>query len=168
MNRNTSIAIFASLAILVYLLFGNSLLEFFRTEVPDNNVEVQAMEDENTVTSQDLVIGEGTAAEAGTDIAVHYIGRLTDGTVFDSSLDRGVPFIFTLGVGQVIRGWDEGLVGMRVGGRRLLTIPPEYAYGDQEVGPIPANSTLIFEVELLGVDGAESTEDTESVEDQGS
>jgi FKBP-type peptidyl-prolyl cis-trans isomerase len=100
---------------------------------------------------QDLKVGDGALAESGKNVAVHYTGWLTDGTKFDSSLDRGEPFDFPLGGGQVIRGWDEGVKGMRVGGKRKLTIPPDLGYGDRVVGPIPAGSTLVFEVELLGV-----------------
>jgi len=83
---------------------------------------------------------------------VHYVGTLSDGKVFDSSLDRNTPFSFTLGVGQVIRGWDEGFSDMQVGGKRLIIVAPDYGYGEQGVGTIPPNSTLIFEVELLDVE----------------
>lgn len=99
----------------------------------------------------DLVVGEGKEAVSGANIVVHYTGVLPDGTVFDSSLNRGEPFVFTLGAGQVIQGWDRGFSGMREGGRRLLAIPAELGYGSQTVGTIPPNSTLIFEVELLQV-----------------
>src|SRR3989344_4386286 len=102
-------------------------------------------------TVEDKVVGSGPIAEPGDVLTVHYVGTLEDGRVFDSSLDRDVPFDFTLGVGQVIRGWDEGLVGMRSGGKRVLTILPEYGYGNQGVGSIPPNSTLIFEVEILDI-----------------
>ena len=102
---------------------------------------------------EDLVVGNGAEAVKGKYITVHYTGWLTDGTKFDSSLDRNQPFSVTLGVGQVIRGWDEGFNGMKVGGKRKLTIPPEMGYGSHAVGGglIPANSTLVFEVELLYV-----------------
>ena len=101
--------------------------------------------------SEDLVVGTGTAAAAGKTVEVHYTGWLTDGTKFDSSVGRG-PFDFKLGAGQVIRGWDQGVVGMKVGGKRKLTIPPELAYGDRGFpGAIPPSSTLVFEVELLNV-----------------
>lgn len=101
----------------------------------------------------DLVVGQGAEAKAGQKVSVHYTGTLTNGNKFDSSLDRGRPFSFTLGAGQVIKGWDQGVAGMKVGGKRKLTIPPELAYGNQSVGGglIPPNSTLVFEVELLGV-----------------
>lgn len=95
--------------------------------------------------------GTGQAAQPGNTVVVHYTGRLTNGETFDSSLRRNQPFSFTLGAGEVIRGWDEGVAGMKVGGRRLLVIPPELGYGRRAVGPIPANSTLVFEVELLAV-----------------
>jgi FKBP-type peptidyl-prolyl cis-trans isomerase len=101
----------------------------------------------------DLVVGQGAEATAGKKVSVHYTGTLTNGKKFDSSLDRGRPFEFKLGAGQVIKGWDQGVAGMKIGGKRKLTIPPELAYGNQNVGGglIPPNSTLVFEVELLGV-----------------
>ena len=100
----------------------------------------------------DLVVGNGTQAESGKRVEVHYTGWLTDGKKFDSSLDRGEPFTFVLGEGQVIRGWDQGVAGMKVGGKRKLVIPPDLAYGSRGVGRIiPPGATLVFEVELLGV-----------------
>ncbi len=101
---------------------------------------------------EDLAAGEGTAAAAGDTVVVHYTGWLTDGTQFDSSLDRREPFSFPLGGGRVIRGWDEGVAGMKVGGRRRLTIPPQLGYGAAGAGGvIPPNATLVFEVELLEI-----------------
>ena len=100
----------------------------------------------------DLVVGDGAEAVNGKRVTVHYVGTLTDGKKFDASTDRGEPFSFRLGGGEVIRGWDQGVAGMRVGGKRKLTIPPELAYGARGFPPvIPPNSTLVFEVELLGV-----------------
>jgi peptidylprolyl isomerase len=100
----------------------------------------------------DLQKGEGPAPQNGQEVSVHYTGWLEDGTKFDSSLDRGQPFSFVLGAGQVIRGWDEGVATMKVGGKRQLVIPPELAYGDRGAGGIiPPDATLIFEVELLAV-----------------
>ncbi len=102
---------------------------------------------------EDLVVGTGPEAVAGDTVTVDYVGRLQNGTQFDSSYDRGVPFTFTTGIGQVIAGWDQGVPGMRVGGTRRLTIPPNLGYGLSQVGVIPPNSTLIFEVELLSIEG---------------
>jgi FKBP-type peptidyl-prolyl cis-trans isomerase len=101
----------------------------------------------------DLLVGDGPIAEEGMTVAVHYTGWLADGTKFDSSRDRGDrPFTFQLGAGQVIRGWDEGVKGMRVGGKRKLTIPPDLGYGERGAGGvIPPNATLVFEVEFMGV-----------------
>ena len=96
-------------------------------------------------------VGSGAVAEAGKNVSVHYTGWLMNGTKFDSSRDRGQPFTFPLGAGRVIKGWDEGVAGMRVGGKRTLIIPPDLAYGSRATGPIPPNSTLKFEVELLDV-----------------
>ncbi len=99
-----------------------------------------------------LVEGNGPTSKAGDTVVVHYTGWLTDGTQFDSSLDRGQPFTFTIGQGQVIGGWDAGVATMRVGDKVRLTIPPELGYGARGAGGvIPPNATLIFEVELLGV-----------------
>ena len=101
---------------------------------------------------EDIETGSGAEAEKGRRISVHYTGRLADGSKFDSSLDRGQPFEFKLGAGQVIRGWDEGFSGMKEGGKRKLTIPPEMGYGARGAGGvIPPNATLVFEVELLKV-----------------
>lgn len=101
---------------------------------------------------EDLQEGEGARAEAGMQVSVHYTGWLEDGSKFDSSLDRNAPFGFALGKGHVIRGWDEGVAGMQVGGKRRLTIPAHLGYGSRGAGGvIPANATLIFEVELLAV-----------------
>ena len=111
----------------------------------------QAVANEPKVESVDSVVGKGTEAVNGKSVTVHYTGTLKDGTKFDSSVDRKEPFTFSLGSGQVIKGWEIGIVGMKVGGKRKLTIPPELAYGANAVGAIPANSTLIFDVELLEV-----------------
>lgn len=101
---------------------------------------------------EDIKVGEGKEAQNGEKLTVNYVGTLSDGTKFDSSYDRGQPFSFVLGQGQVIAGWDKGLLGMKVGGKRKLIIPPDMGYGDRQVGNIPPNSILVFEVELLSVE----------------
>ena len=107
----------------------------------------------NGLVIEDIKIGDDQEVEKFNIVTVNYTGLLEDGTKFDSSLNPGrTPFRFTVGAGQVIKGWDEGLMGMKVGGKRKLTIPPELGYGSRDNGPIPANSTLIFEIDLLGIE----------------
>ena len=104
------------------------------------------------LTIEEVTVGSGAAAASGQKVKVHYTGWLTNGTKFDSSKDRNDPFVFPLGAGQVIKGWDEGVQGMKVGGKRKLTIPPALGYGARGAGGvIPPNATLVFEVELLAV-----------------
>jgi len=100
---------------------------------------------------EDIKVGDGREVKKGDMVSVHYVGTLQNGTEFDNSKKRGQPFDFTVGAGQVIKGWDEGLVGMKVGGQRILVIPPDMAYGDRGVGPIPGGATLVFSIELLDV-----------------
>jgi len=119
--------------------------------VKENDTSMQ--ESQGQLKIEDLVVGTGEAAVVGKNVTVHYTGTLTDGTKFDSSVDRGTPFTFSLGAGEVIPGWDQGIVGMKVGGKRKLTIPPSLGYGEAGAGDvIPPNSTLIFEVELIKVE----------------
>ena len=112
--------------------------------------ESNAVITESGLTIIDLVLGEGDEAVSGKTVTVDYTGTLKNGEQFDTSIGRG-PFPFPLGAQRVIKGWDEGVAGMKVGGKRKLIIPPELGYGSRNMGPIPANSTLIFEVELLKV-----------------
>jgi FKBP-type peptidyl-prolyl cis-trans isomerase len=110
------------------------------------------MGDVTSLQIEDITVGTGAEPKTGQTAVVHYTGWLTDGKKFDSSVDRGKPFEFRLGMGQVIKGWDEGVSTMKVGGKRKLTIPPAMGYGARGAGGvIPPNATLVFEVELLGV-----------------
>lgn len=108
--------------------------------------------DDNKLKIEDLKVGNGQEVQSGDYIEIHYVGTLLNGLKFDSSFDRGKAFKTRIGVGAVIEGWDMGVLGMKVGGRRKLTIPPQLAYRDQVVGSIPPNSTLVFEVDLVGIE----------------
>ena len=113
--------------------------------------EDKVMDGELTI--EDIIVGEGTEAVKHSIVTVNYTGWLEDGSKFDSSLNPGrEPFRFTVGAGQVIQGWDQGIPGMKIGGKRKLTIPPSMGYGNRDMGAIPANSVLIFEVDLLVVE----------------
>lgn len=116
------------------------------------SIKNEAIDQSNELIIEDLTAGEGQEAKEGDTVEMHYVGTFTDGTKFDSSRDRGQTFSFTIGAGQVIEGWDQGIPGMKVGGMRKLTIPSDLAYGDYDYGPIPGGSTLIFEVELMGIE----------------
>lgn len=105
----------------------------------------------NRMVIDDIKVGEGVEVKSGDVVSVHYAGRLQDGTEFDNSKKRGQPIEFEVGAGRVIQGWEEGLLGMKVGGERILVIPPEKAYGDQGIGPIPGGATLIFSLELVSI-----------------
>lgn len=123
-----------------------------RTYAPELNVDLDRMERlPSGLYYEDLVEGSGPAVEQGQTVVVHYTGWLPDGTQFDSSRDRGEPFSTPIGEGRVIRGWDEGMQGMRVGGQRILVIPYEMAYGESGRGAIPPRATLVFDVELLQI-----------------
>lgn len=99
----------------------------------------------------DVVIGTGDAVEAGDTVTVHYIGTLQNGQQFDNSYAKGEPFIFTVGDGRVIPGWEQGVIGMQEGGKRILVVPPGLGYGADGYGPIPSNATLVFAVELISI-----------------
>jgi FKBP-type peptidyl-prolyl cis-trans isomerase len=148
--------------IVIIIFFGS---KFISQKVNINAVSTATISnnnmDQNTQNStgasgsliiKDSVIGTGTEAKAGNLVSVQYTGKFVDGKVFDSSIPRGQPIEFTLGVGQVIPGWDQGILGMKVGGKRSLVIPGDLAYGAAGYPPvIPANATLYFDVELVGV-----------------
>lgn len=144
-------------AVIIFGLFGGAIYYAFvgfepkQTEVINDDVTI-TKETMNELQIEDIKEGTGDKAVNGALVSVHYTGTLEDGSVFDSSVTRGVPFEFSLGQGQVIKGWDQGVLGMKVGGKRKLTIPSSLAYGDSGIpGTIPPKATLIFEVELLGV-----------------
>ena len=105
----------------------------------------------DTLISDDVVIGKGSEVKTGDTVSVHYVGTLQNGQEFDNSNKRGEPFEFKVGEGRVIKGWDQGVVGMKEGGTRILVIPASLAYGANPIGPIPANSTLVFSIELLEI-----------------
>lgn len=146
------IAVVVALAVVaLFFVFSNPFTS--TNSMTDQNISLSqnpAPNNDGRLVAQDEVIGTGAEAKAGDSITVNYTGRFQNGTVFDSSVGKQ-PFTFTLGIGQVIPGWDQGVQGMKVGGKRLLVVPPNLAYGPNDYGPIPGNSTLIFEVELLKV-----------------
>ena len=151
----TGIAVFVALAVVtVFFIIGNPF-----TAVSDATTQLSGTDDSaqpSQLVMQDETVGTGAVAQAGDVVSVNYTGKLEDGTVFDTSVGKA-PIQFTLGIGQVIPGWDQGLVGMKVGGKRLLIIPPSLGYGASGYGPIPPNSTLVFEVSLVGVTPAGQT-----------
>lgn len=123
------------------------------TTEPTATASAKPMTQVDKLIIQDEKVGTGTTAVVGKKVTVNYVGTLTDGTKFDSSYDKGTPFSFNLGAGEVIQGWDQGVTGMKVGGKRKLTIPSSLGYGPQGVpGVVPGGATLIFEVELLKVE----------------
>lgn len=162
MNTKTILAL-----MLVVVLFGIVAFAFYKkgnnsqeasvgsniqvTSTPVATVATESTTMDNGLKIQDLKVGTGPQAKAGDVVAVNYLGTLQDGTKFDSSYDRGQSFQFLLGSGEVIKGWDIGVAGMKVGGKRKLVIPSDLAYGERRIGPIPPNATLVFEVELLAV-----------------
>jgi peptidylprolyl isomerase/FKBP-type peptidyl-prolyl cis-trans isomerase FkpA len=151
LSRNEWIAVGVSLIFVAYMFFGQEVLGFINsmsnnslaTESTMNNSEPQ-------VGIKDLAVGGGLEIQPGMQVAVNYVLRLADGTIIQDSkqVGDGQAFKFIAGAGQLIPGWEQGILGMKVGGKRILTIPPELGYGAQAVGPIPANSTLIFEIEV--------------------
>ena len=138
------------------LLFAgchNPAKEDTQTIYPGERTTMEKQSTRSGLAFIDITPGTGATPRSGEKVTVHYTGYLTDGKKFDSSVDRGQPFTFTIGVGQVVRGWDEGVMSMRVGGKRKLIIPPELGYGSRGAGGvIPPNAELIFDVELLRID----------------
>jgi len=157
MNKNY---IFVSIFLVILVVVGGlSLFIDKKSAGTSSSSKTPAVSDKvdesmgNQLKIEDEVVGTGIEAVAGKVVTVNYSGTLTDGTKFDSSYDRNQPFTFNLGAGEVIKGWDQGVAGMKVGGKRTLTIPPELGYGAGGAGNlIPPNATLVFEVELLKVE----------------
>lgn len=150
----TPTGIAVALAVVValgFLFFGPALFSPLQSVQEEATVPALETHEEGKLMITDTVVGTGAEAVPGTNVTVHYVGTFENGQVFDSSIERGQPFTFPLGAGRVIQGWDQGVAGMKVGGKRTLVIPPELGYGSQVVGSIPPNSTLVFEVELLDV-----------------
>lgn len=148
-RRNQRLAV---LAVAILLLAAVVYVIYTATNRQAETTSPGATTSPSGLVIEDLEVGAGEQADTGDTVTVHYTGTLQDGTKFDSSLDRGQPYTFTIGQGRVIAGWEEGIPGMKVGGKRKLTIPPELGYGAGGSPPvIPANATLIFEVELLEV-----------------
>jgi FKBP-type peptidyl-prolyl cis-trans isomerase len=143
--------------LLLYFLFFNPKTEEPGSEIfEDSKAEINVQDEETVPAELKIEVmqeGEGQEAKDGDTLTVHYSGYLENGTKFDSSLDSGEPFVFQIGQGRVIQGWEKGLLGMKVGEKRKITIPPELGYGSSGAGGvIPPNATLIFEVELLGIE----------------
>lgn len=142
--------------ITLFIVWGVLAMTFGNAQTDNSSptkVEGKSKKTSSGLEYWDIQVGTGATAKAGKPVTVHYTGWLTTGKKFDSSVDRGQPFVFPLGAGKVIKGWDEGVAGMKVGGKRQLRIPPELGYGDKNVGNglIPPKSTLIFDVELLDI-----------------
>ena len=150
MKKHTAIG-FGSVILIIIVVLGVTALINRSAKAPAGTVSSTNQGSSMELQKTDEVVGTGAEAVAGKNVTVNYVGTLTNGTKFDSSFDRNQPFSFQLGGGQVIKGWDQGVVGMKVGGKRKLVIPPALGYGDQANSSIPANSTLIFEVTLVSV-----------------
>ena len=153
-SRNQAVAVGVALvATFVILFFGSYVFQGASapTATTQGAPADQTLAAPATISTQDLTVGIGPVVKAGDVISIQYIGTLTDGTKFDSSYDRNQPLVFTVGTNQVILGMDQGVIGMQVGGKRKIIIPPSLGYGDQPVGPIPINSTLVFQVELVKI-----------------
>lgn len=147
LKKNEWIAVTVSLFVIgFFFLFGEQVL---RVAINSNPRDEHIMTIPQIII-EDTEVGTGSEALPGRQVTVNYTGKFTNGNIFDTSVGKQ-PFVFMLGAGQVIQGWDKGVVGMKVGGKRMLTVPPEYGYGPNDYGPIPGGSTLVFEVELLNV-----------------
>lgn len=155
MTKNFAIAIVLGvlvLGIFVYFTFGFNQTGSQKLVPPTETTVAPNTDSQNQqLQVKDIEVGTGKEVKSGDTVVINYTGTLENGTKFDSSYDHGKPFETQIGVGKVIKGWDLGVVGMKVGGKRKLVIPPSLGYGDQAIGNIPPNSTLLFEVELMDV-----------------
>jgi FKBP-type peptidyl-prolyl cis-trans isomerase len=157
MTKNTWVAVAVSIGVVGFFLFGGTVVNLFTSIDNNQTASINTMNNDNNENQlnelivQDELVGEGEEAVNGSLVSVNYVGMFENGQKFDASADHGKPFEFVLGQGNVIKGWDTGVLGMKVGGKRILVVPPGMGYGNQQVGPIPPNSTLIFQVELLSV-----------------
>lgn len=164
LEKREWVGVIVALAAVAIIFFGSNIWQFLFGAGVRNSAEAPLATVSTTTPSTlknvsnipgleiyDIQVGTGTEAVAGKNVVTHYVGVLSNGKKFDSSIDRNMPFEFPLGGGRVIKGWDLGILGMKVGGIRRLVVSPELGYGAQPIGPIPANSTLIFEVQLLEV-----------------
>lgn len=153
LSRNEWIAVSLGIIFVGYTLFGNNIMSLFQknTTMDDNSLATTAGSNftNNGVIISDVLVGQGAEVKSGQLVSVNYILSLSNGTVIQNSKDFGQLFKFTLGAGEVIPGWEMGFAGMKVGGVRTITIPPELAYGSTQAGPIPPNSTLVFTIELV-------------------
>lgn len=153
LNRKEMIGVAISIIIVMLFFMSGTIYEWImnqtNTASVGNQDVIQNLSNSVAPVIQDVVVGKGAEALNGKKLTVWYTGYLSDGKKFDASDDHGGPFEFVLGAGQVIQGWEIGLKGMKVGGRRTILIPPSFGYGDKDWNGIPANSTLIFDVQLL-------------------
>lgn len=153
-QKGNSKVIFTFIIVIIVIVLVVYAMSHKKTDT-ELQGDISTNTEQNTINNNEKTQSMDKVAKKGDVLSMNYTGRLTDGTVFDSNVDPKFnhvePFEFTLGAGQVIAGWDEGLVGMKVGEKKTLTISPEKGYGARAVGPIPANSTLIFEVELVAI-----------------
>lgn len=155
LSKNEWLATALALVFVAYMFFGGNIMSLFNSFKGEDQ---SAMASKNIVTGpngsgvqvEDLVVGSGTTVETGMEVSVNYVLKLGDGTVIqDSKQMGGAAFTFIAGAGQLIPGWEMGILGMKVGSKRMIVIPPELGYGSQQVGPIPPDSTLIFEIEVI-------------------
>lgn len=155
LSKGEWVAAAVAVVFVSYTLFGANIMSFFQKNTMNEESQTAAVvksgvvQDPSGVKTEDIVVGQGAEVKQGDRVSAHYVLSLSGGTVIQNSKDMGVPFQFTLGAGEVIPGWEKGFAGMKVGGVRTITIPPELAYGANQAGPIPPNSTLVFVVELV-------------------